>query len=149
MARRVSTRGIKTHRQYTYEEAARVLGVSAQTVRSWRKLGLVVIDDQKPHLIVGACIKEFLTSRAAKHNLKLQANEFKCLRCNAARNAWGGLADYIPHTPVRGRLEALCDVCEGKCCKFASKSQLPLLASCLTIAIRNGAQAYRNHSTRT
>ena len=36
MGKRVSTRKVKKHRHYTYEGAAEILGVSAQTVRSWR-----------------------------------------------------------------------------------------------------------------
>lgn len=141
MARRVSARRIKAHRQYTYEEAARELGVCAQTVRTWRKSGLVVITNEKPHLIVGACLKEFVANRTAKTGPALGLHEFKCLRCQAPRGAWAGLADYIPHTPVRGRLEALCEVCEGKCSKFVGKAQLPALEGVMTIASRNESQA--------
>ncbi|WP_300030666.1 hypothetical protein [uncultured Roseobacter sp.] len=100
-----------------------------------------MIDDQKPHLIVGACLRAFILKRSNKPTLRLRAHEFNCLHCGTARGAWGGLADYIPHTSARGRLEALCEVCEGKCCKFVSKSQLLGLAGFLSVAIRNGAHA--------
>lgn len=60
MAKRVSAQRVKIHRQYTYEAAADVLGVTPQTVRAWRSAGLVVLDSQKPHLILGHDLKSFL-----------------------------------------------------------------------------------------
>ena len=66
MAKRVSPRKIKIHNQYTYEQAADALGVSVQTVRLWRKSGLLVLVSQKPHLILGFALKDFLNKRSNK-----------------------------------------------------------------------------------
>tara|TARA_R110000868_G_scaffold411730_1_gene708144 strand:- start:10317 stop:10736 length:420 start_codon:yes stop_codon:yes gene_type:complete len=137
MPKRVSARKIKTHNQYTYEQAADVLDVSVQTVRSWRRLGLDVLDSQKPHLILGFALKDFLTKRANKPRRRLARDQFLCMTCNAPRRACGGMADYLPYTDTRGRLEALCEVCEGPCGKFASPKLCAELAPILTIFIRN------------
>lgn len=137
MARRVSARKIKAHTQYTYEEAADVLGVSAQTVRAWRQSGLPVLDSQKPHLILGRVLKDFLKARSNKPQRRLARDQFLCMACNAPRRAYGGMADYLPYTAVRGRLEALCEACQGPCGKFASPSLCAELAPILTIATRN------------
>lgn len=137
MAKRVSARNIKIHTQYTYEHAADILGVSVQTVRSWRKFGLVVLDSQKPHLILGFALKDFLNKRANKPERRLARDQFLCMTCNEPRRAYGGMADYLPYTDTRGRLEALCEVCEGLCGKFASPRLCAELAPILTISKRN------------
>ena len=137
MAKRISPRRIKIHNQYTYEQAADALGVSVQTVRLWRLSGLTVLVSQKPHLILGYALKEFLTKRAHKPERRLARDQFLCMACNAPRRAYGGMADYRPYNAKRGRLEALCEVCQGLCGKFASSSLCAELAPILTIATRN------------
>ena len=137
MAKRVSPRKIKIHNQYTYEQAADALGVSVQTVRLWRKSGLPVLVSQKPHLILGFALKDFLNKRSNKTARRLARDQFLCMACNAARRAYGAMADYLPYTTTRGRLEALCEACQGPCGKFASPSLCAELAPILTIATRN------------
>lgn len=137
MAKRVSARRVKIHRQYTYELAADAVGVTAQTVRSWPQDGLPVLDSQKPHLILGFDLKKFLTDRAQKASRTLAPDEFLCMSCNAPRRAYGGMADYVPFTPVRGRLEALCEACQTPCGKFATPRICDELAATLSIVTRN------------
>lgn len=137
MPKRVSARKIKIHNQYTYEQAADVLEVSVQTVRLWRGAGLAVLESQKPHLILGFALKDFLNNRAKKTKHRLAQDQFLCMACNAPRRAYGGMADYLPYTATRGRLEALCEECQGLCGKFASPKVCAELAPILTIAIRN------------
>ncbi len=138
MAKRLSPRKIKTHNQYTYEQAADALGVSVQTVRLWRLAGLPVLDSQKPHLILGFALKDFLNKRATKPERRLARDQFLCMACNAPRRAYGGMADYLPYTPTLGRLEALCEACHGLCGKFASPSICTELTPILAIATRYG-----------
>jgi hypothetical protein len=137
MAKRISARRIKIHNQYTYEQVADLLGVSVQTVRLWRLSGLIVLDSQKPHLILGFALKDFLIARSNKAERRYAQDEFLCMRCDAPRRAYGGMADYLPYTATRGRLVALCEVCEGRCGKFASPRLCAELAPILTIATRN------------
>ncbi len=137
MPKRVSARKIKIHNQYTYEQAADVLGVSVQTVRLWRQSGLDVLDSQKPHLILGFALKGFLNKRANKPERRLARDQFLCMTCNTPRRAYGGMADYLPYTDTRGRLEALCEVCEGLCGKFSSPNLCAELSSILTIVTHN------------
>jgi hypothetical protein len=137
MPKRVSARKIKTHAQYTYQQAADALDVSLQTVRLWRGTGLEVLDSQKPHLILGFALKDFLTKRANKPERRLARDQFLCMACNAPRRAYGGMADYLPYNPTRGRLEALCEVCQGPCGKFSSPRVCAQLAQILNIATRD------------
>ena len=137
MAKRVSARKVKIHNQYTYDQAAYALGVSVQTVRLWRRSGLPVLDSQKPHLILGFALKDFLGNRQNKPERRLARDQFLCMACNAPTRAYGGMADYLPYTATRGRLEALCEVCHGPCGKFASPRLCAELAHILIIATRN------------
>ncbi len=93
MVKRVSARRVKIHRQYTYESAADVLGVTAHTVRGWRSVGLAVLDSQKPHLILGHDLKRFIESRMRKKSGKLAPDEFYCMSCRAPRAPFGAMAD--------------------------------------------------------
>lgn len=138
MARRVSARKVRTHSQYTYEQAADLLGLSVQTVRLWRGAGLQVLVSQKPHLILGFALKDFLNKRATKRARRLERDQFLCMACNEPRRASGGIADYLPYTDARGRLEVLCEDCLGPCGKFASPELCAELAPVLTITKRNG-----------
>ncbi len=137
MAKRVSARKIKLYNQYTYESAADLLGVSVQTVRLWRQSGLDVLDSQKPHLILGFALRDFLNERSNKPERRLALDQFLCMACHAPRQAYGGMADYLPYTPLRGRLEALCEVCHGPCGKFVTPRLCAELAPILSIATRN------------
>jgi hypothetical protein len=137
MARRASPRKIKTHNQYTYEQAADALGVSVQTVRMWRKAGLPVLASQKPHLILGFALKDFLNSRSNKTKRRLARDQFFCMACNAHKRAYGGMADYWPYTAAYGRLEALCETCHGQCGKFTSPARCAELAPVMDIAMHN------------
>lgn len=134
MAKRVSAQRVKIHRQYTYESAADALGVSVQTVRSWRKDGLVVLYSQKPHLILGHDLKRFIQDRRSKTTCELASDEFLCMVCRAPKRAYGAMADYEPLTPNRGRLVALCEACQTPCGKFASLRACDDLREILSIA---------------
>jgi DNA-binding XRE family transcriptional regulator len=136
MAKRVSARRVKIHRQYTYEATADVLGVTVQTVRAWREEGLLVLDSQKPHLILGHELKRFLDNRMPKKSCKLAPDEFFCMSCRAPRAPYGAMADYVPLNAVRGRLVALCGVCETPCNKFVSAAMCDELAKTLSIVTR-------------
>lgn len=136
MARRPTSRMIKAHRQYTYEAAAKALGVTTQTLRVWRGEGLPVLTGKIPHLIVGSDLKAFLDRRNGKPAIKLRPDQFKCMRCGAAVAPYGGFVDYIPLTPDRGVLSTLCAVCEGKCTKFASRAQVEHLSTILSVEFR-------------
>lgn len=141
MAKRLPAHRIKIHRQYTYETAAEELGVTVQTVRSWRAKGLLVITDQKPHLIPGAELKNFVKSQQTKPTRILAFDEFLCMACRRPVKAYGAMADYVPVAPNRGRLETLCDACHASCVKFASLKMRDDLARVLTIVTRYAPEA--------
>lgn len=102
---------IKLHRNYTVEEAARVLGIHKNTVRNWLKHGLLAIDDTRPAVILGWVLREFLERRRAAARSKCPPGHFYCLRCRTPRRPAEGMADYSPFSPTVGNLKGLCEVC--------------------------------------
>ena len=102
--------GIKLHRSYKVEDAARIRNVSKRTVRRWIKSGMPAIVDQKPILILGEDLLAFLATR--KHrSRRCQPEECYCVKCREPRRPAGGMADFIRLTPETGNLRAICPVC--------------------------------------
>jgi len=125
VGRRVSAARVKANRSYTVEEAAETVGVTPQTVRSWIRRGLPALTAQRPFLILGWALKDFLTSAEASRKRPLGLGEFFCLRCKTSTTAAMGLADYAPLSTAHGRLEAFCAACEGPCSRVVTKASLP------------------------
>ena len=135
MAKRVSIRSVKANRHYQYEDASELLGVSIQTVRSWKGKGLYVMTDKRPHLILGEDLISFLANRQ-KPKLKLSFEQFWCMTCKQATVPLDRIAFYRAHTPQRGQLEAECPVCARSCYRFCGQSSL--------IKIRQHLEVVRN-----
>lgn len=85
MKRKYNLRKIKTKRSYTSEELADTLQVHIQTVREWKKNGLLPLEENTtPHLFLGIEVKKFLAVLIAKNKVILEDGEFYCLSCKKA-----------------------------------------------------------------
>lgn len=134
--RRPSARGIRTHRNYTVEEAARVTGYAKGTIRRKIKTGVLpALTDRKPHLILGGDLHELLKGRT-RSGPKLRLDECYCLKCRSARTPALGVVEYVPMTVSTGNVRALCSVCATLMHKAISKSSLSALQSILEVTIR-------------
>lgn len=123
MAKRIPWLRIKSNFTYTFEEAAELLGVTVGTVRRWARVeGLPYLSAQRPYLILGWMLKDFLKEREGPRGRKLGPTEVLCLTCQALREPLGMMVDYIPITKKRGRIHALCPVCGGICNRLVSAS---------------------------
>jgi hypothetical protein len=89
---------------------ARLLGVAKGTVRRWTKSGLSALTDQKPALILGEDLVQFLAARKNKHK-KCAPAECYCVKCREPRKPAGDMAEFIPLTPRTGNLRAICPAC--------------------------------------
>lgn len=137
MPRRFQTRRIKRNQAYRVYELADAAGVSTPTVRNWIKAGMLLVDAKRPIMILGFHALDFLKMRKAKAARPLAIGEFYCLSCKDARLPLGGMADYFATSAAGGRLKALCDVCEGQCCRNISARSLPAIGTVLDLAIRD------------
>jgi excisionase family DNA binding protein len=112
MNRRADWRRIRTHLNYTYEEAARALLVHRVTVRHWVKhCGLKVLAVRRPYLILGADLVAFLKARRAAQKRKCGPGEMYCLKCRSPRKPAAGLLEHRVYSPSRGSIIGICTDC--------------------------------------
>lgn len=102
---------VKTHRSYTVEEIAGLFAIHKNTVRTWLKNGLAAIDNNRPTLIHGNDLAEFLKSRRTRNKQTCKPGEFYCVRCRRPRSAAAEIADYSPTNDRIGNLVAICLAC--------------------------------------
>ena len=88
MAKRVSTRKIKKHRLYGYDEAGAALGVTPHTVRLWRSSGLSVMTSK----ILEGKLKAAgrLSDRFELNNLLINETDLKAAFPTRTRNGYTG-----------------------------------------------------------
>lgn len=137
MRRRPKYRAIRSARTYTIDEAAGALGVSIATVRNWVKSGLHIMKAQRPYLILGEDLRDFLQSRTASRKVTLQADQLYCLTCKAARTPWNMLVDCTPQTDTTARLMGLCETCGGTCNRMISLSKVGQFGQIFDLAERD------------
>ena len=133
--RRPNHKLIKIHRNYTVEEASRLLGIHKNTVRTWIKVGLPVCDDMRPQLILGRELVSFLQFRRAKKKRPCAPGQMYCLRCRVPRTPAGEMADFVPKTEVLGNLVGICPECSTMMYRRASVAKLPSIQEKLDITI--------------
>jgi excisionase family DNA binding protein len=136
MAKRPSHKAIRAARSYTIEEAAGTLGVTIGTVRNWVKAGLPTMRSQRPYLILGEALKDFLQKRTKRSKAKLAASELYCLTCKEPREPLGLLVDCTPQNPSTARLTGLCEVCGGTCNRMISRSKIEEFSRIFELQIR-------------
>ncbi|MAZ18979.1 MAG: DNA-binding protein [Ahrensia sp.] len=137
MAYRARRSAIKLHHNYTFEEAARVLGVSKGTVRRWQDKGLPVIADRKPFLILGGELRDFL-DRPTRSKKKCRLHECYCFKCREPRAPAFAEAEFFPLSVTSGNMRALCSVCSTVMHKRVSTTDLSALKAVLGVTIRQG-----------
>lgn len=141
MAKRPSHRTLRAARSYTFEEAATALGVSKGTIRNWVNTGLPAMKAQRPYLILGEALKDYLQARTANRKETLQPGELYCLSCKASRTPMGMMVDYIPQTATTARLMGLCEACGGTCNRMISRTKIDLFREIFALAEKDGKTA--------
>jgi len=139
MPKRPNPRAVKAARTYSIPEAAEVLQVSNGTIRQWIRNGLRAMTGQRPYLILGADIRDYLTRVRTDRKTPLGPDQLYCLSCRKPRQPYGMMVDYIPHGTHTGRLTGLCDVCDGVANRMVGRVSLPALNKIFDIACRDGS----------
>ncbi len=137
MAKNFPANKIKKHLVYTVWEIADLLGCHKQTVIRWIKHDRLLADKtQKPWLIEGRNVKQFLGARKAITRCKLALYHCYCLGCRGPREPDGKIADYAQQTPDSGRLIALCPECGALMNKIVNRSDLEAIRAKIEVTVQ-------------
>lgn len=135
MAKRSTYRLVKTHRSYKVDEVSRLLIVCKATVRCWITNGLPVMQGQKPAMIMGADLKEFLKSRS-KPKQKCALDECRCFKCKSNQKVAFGEAEIIFDQSSTPNMRGLCSICTTVMHKRISKARIPEIKAILQITFK-------------
>ena len=141
MAKKISARGVKTHRNYRFDQLADIVGVTVATIRSWCKRGLPCITDQRPFLIRGRDFKEFHEVHLKSRRQKLAPFEVYCLTCKRAFQPLEGLVDFELLPSGRCLILALCPHTGNAARLFIRRRDLPDWAAKFGFAINKRSDA--------
>ena len=146
MPKRLNPNLAKIHRNYTVEEVALLLGVHKNTVREWMKSGLPACTEQRPALILGYQLREFLQSRRQVRKRKCRLYEIYCLRCREPKRPAGDMVDFEPRNESGGRLMGLCPDCDGLINRYVTTTGLSQISEHLEVGFPK-AQKHINKSS--
>lgn len=134
MAKRYSTAGISKNLTYTIQEIHDIRGTSTQTVRRWiKEEGLPAMTSQRPFLIHGADLIEFLKGKSKRGKNPHKPGELSCFKCGNRGRPWGDMAD-LQKEGARRRLKALCGACEKPVSLYIGTAKLAQYREILDIA---------------
>jgi hypothetical protein len=133
---RVSCRRVKSRWSYNVREAAKVLGVTPPTVRSWQAKGLKPVEGSKPPFFLGVDIIEFVKSRKASAKDPCGPGRLYCLSCKAPKVPAFGEVEFWPSGPVLGALKGLCPDCTSVMQRRTSRRLLKAAAGNLKVSMQ-------------
>jgi hypothetical protein len=139
MARRFNYRRAKLHHSYTISELSALIGAHKHTIARWIAAGLTTTDARRPLLIHGADLRAFMKAREPIKQ-RCQPGEFYCLRCRAPRRPALDMADYHPHTALRGLLRGICPDCERMIYRATTLAKLGQIRGGLDVAFPKAEQ---------
>ena len=142
--KRVNPRRAKVNRNYTVAEVASLYGVHRQTVRNWLKAGLPSLAENRPILILGRALGEFLTARRQQAKQPCGVGQLYCLRCHAPRSPAGDMLDYVPITRAAGNLCGICSTCHALMFRRVRLLKVDAVKGKSTVAYPQGKQRLRD-----
>jgi excisionase family DNA binding protein len=141
--RRPNPRLTKIHRSYSLDEAARLLRVHKNTIRTWIKQGLPTIDRRRPMLIHGADLSAFLKNRRNRAKQPCPPGHMYCFKCRSPKRPAPGMVDYLPITATSGNLRALCSDCGTLTHRRVARAKLDIIGTNLEIAFPQAVSRIR------
>ena len=126
---------VKIHRNYTIEDIANLFQLHKNTVRTWVKQGLPVIDSQRPMLILGGDLREYLQSKRKAKKTTCKLNELYCVSCKSPKLPALNVVEFIATNEQTGRLIGICPTCDSVMNKFVSQSKLLTIQEKLQVTI--------------
>lgn len=126
---------VKIHRNYTIEEIALLFEMHKNTIRTWVKQGLPVIDKARPMLILGSDLHQYLKDKRQAKKRSCMPCELYCVSCKSPKKPALDMAEYKRINSSTGRLIGLCPTCGSVMNKFASEKNLSAIINQLEVTI--------------
>lgn len=103
----------KIHYSYSVAEAAKLLGVHRNTVRSWIKAGLPIFVCGREQLMLGSELRSWLKERQGARRTTTPPGQIFCFKCREPRAPAEGMVDVINPSDRTPNVRALCAECGG------------------------------------
>jgi len=113
MANRYNPNKCKINRNYSISEIALLYGVHKNTVKTWLRRGLKRIDNQRPYIILGRDLKQFIKDLRGINKRPCELGEIYCMKCRVPRTPEQGSTVFETETSRYGRIKANCNVCNS------------------------------------
>jgi len=122
---------IKKRESYSFKQITELLKIHIRTVQAWKQEGMPTINNERPFLVMGYDLKEFLSQKIAKHRIKLQAIEFYCTKCRRAVRSKGNQVCLKTSGQSIGKqgfkelvIKGTCEFCNSKINRFSHSGRL-------------------------
>ena len=140
MSKTYNPRLIKHRESYTLKQISETLSVHQRTVQEWRYEGLKTISLEKPFLVMGYDLKEFLAKKIQSRKIKLQPNQFYCTKCRKAVTSKSDevflydLHKTIGKQEFKGLIvKGICNNCDSKLNRFSHEGKLEEIQNTFSI----------------
>lgn len=122
---------IKERESYFFKEISELLKVHMRTVQAWKQEGLPTINEEKPYLVMGYDLKEFLSKKFARRKVKLQHDEFYCTKCRKAVKSFNNQVNLQTSGKSIGKqgfkelvIKGACKHCNSRINRFSHSGRL-------------------------
>lgn len=126
----------KGHAYYVHEIAA-LFKVHKNAVLNWVKQGLKTIDDNRPMMIHGSDLADFINARQMHRKRTCHRDEFYCCKCRQPRQAWERVVDLIQLKKGDLLVKAICAECSTNMHRISPARNLPELHELFAIQTIN------------
>ena len=127
MAKRHNPNKCKINRNYSISEIALLYDVHKNTVRAWLRRGLTKIDNQRPYLILGRDLRQFLKDLRTINKRPCELGEIYCMKCKMPRIPEQGSTIFEAELSRYGRIKASCNVCNSAMNRYFRLADLEML----------------------
>ena len=136
--RTYNIRLIRKGHAYYVQEVADLFGIQKNAVLNWVKQGLKTIDKNRPMMIHGSDLTEFLDNRQKSRKRACKPDEFYCCKCRQPKKAWERLVDLMALKKEGWLVKAICAECSTNMRRIFPARKLPELQTLFTIQTVNG-----------
>ena len=122
--RKPDLRKIRTSKTYTLPEIAKALDRNIATVRSWVRIGLPLLSKQKPVLVQGFELKNWLQKTWHSKSQKCKPSELFCFKCRVPKQPKLGSIEIIPRNEKTVTIKGRCAACNTQMNQVGSMAKL-------------------------